>query len=79
MNYHLENMPSKVEDICDLCGGELFQRPDDNPETIKNRWKVFIEENQKILDFYEKQGKLVKIDARGNKDDVFQRIKKKFG
>ena len=46
---------------------------------LDNGLEVFIEENQKILDFYEKQGKLVKIDARGNKDDVFQRIKKKFG
>ena len=73
--YHLENMPSKKEGICDLCGGELFQRDDDKPEVIKKRWEVFCKENQSLLDFYESKGKLIKIDARDSKDEVLERIK----
>jgi adenylate kinase len=77
-NYHLENMPPKQDNICDSCSGELFQRDDDTPEVIKRRWQVFMDETHKLLDFYEKRGKLLKVDGRGNKDEVFDRIKTKL-
>lgn len=76
--YHLKNMPSKKRGICDVCGGELYQRPDDKPEVIRKRWEVFLKENQNLLDFYQKKGKLIKIDARGEKEIVFERIKDKL-
>lgn len=75
-NYHLENMSSEKEGICDSCGGELIQRKDDNPEVIKKRWEVFSNESKSILDFYQLKGKLVNIDGRGNKLEIFERVKK---
>lgn len=78
-NYHLDNLPPKKEGVCDLCKGELIQRKDDNPEVIKKRWEVFLKESQQVLDFYEKKGKLLKIDAAGDKEEIFEIIKEKIG
>jgi len=74
-NYHLETMPSKIENVCDFCSGSLTQRKDDSPEVINKRWEVFIEETQKILDFYQDKKKLIKVDGRGDKADIFERIR----
>jgi adenylate kinase len=73
--YHLVNMPSKVEGVCDVCGADLYQRKDDNPEVIKKRWEVFLQEGSKVVDYYKEQGKLLSVDARDDKDIVFERIK----
>jgi adenylate kinase len=77
-NYHLKNMPPKKTGICDACDGELVQRKDDTPEVIKKRWQVFQSENKNLLDFYRNSKKLFSVDARGNKDEVFARIKEKL-
>lgn len=51
--YHLEfNAPAKT-DVCDKCGGELYQRSDDNEETVANRLDVNIKQTKPLLDFYE--------------------------
>lgn len=77
-NYHLVNMPPKKDKICDSCSSELIQRKDDNPEVIKKRWEVFLNENKSLLDFYKEKNKLLTVDARGNKDQVFARIKERL-
>lgn len=77
-NYHLVNMPPKKDKICDSCSSELIQRKDDNPEVIKKRWEVFLNENKSLLDFYKEKEKLLTVDARGNKDQVFARIKERL-
>lgn len=77
-NYHLKNMPPKKDSICDSCGHELIQRKDDTPEVIKKRWEVFLSENKGLLDFYKKNNKLICVDGRGNKDEVFARIQDKL-
>ncbi len=51
--YHLVFNPPKVEGICDIDGGKLYQREDDNPETVANRLSVNIKQSKPILDFYE--------------------------
>ncbi len=61
--YHLTNMPSKVEGICDVCGGVLYQRPDDNEATIRNRMDVYMSNTAPVIDYYEGQGKLRRVDA----------------
>ena len=53
--YHLKNMPSKQEGICDQCQGELYQRADDNEETIKKRMAVYEENTAPIIDYYKEQ------------------------
>ena len=73
-NYHLINMPPKKEGICDLCGAELVQRRDDNPQVIKERINVFLKESKPLLDFYRDKNILMNIDARNDKDKVLNEI-----
>ncbi len=61
--YHIVNIPSKVEGVCDACGGELYQRADDNEETIKNRMDIYIKSTSPIIDYYGAQDKLKRVDA----------------
>lgn len=70
--YHIVNIPSKVEGICDHCGGELYQRPDDNEGTITNRMDVYYQSTAPIIDYYEKQGKVKRVDAGQHMDDVLK-------
>lgn len=76
--YHLVNMPSKKEGVCDACGGPLYQRKDDNPDVIKKRLEVFLKESKSVVDFYKERNKLITVDARKDKDDVFKQIKEKL-
>jgi len=61
--YHLISSPPKVPGKCDKCGGELYQRPDDTEETVKERLKVFHDLTIPILDYYKKQNKLIKVNG----------------
>jgi len=61
--YHITNSPPKTPGRCDKCGGELYQRPDDREETVRERLRVFLVQTLPILDYYEKQGKLVRVDG----------------
>ena len=61
--YHVTNIPSKVEGVCDQCGGELYQRADDCEATVLNRLEVYNRQTAGLIDFYEKKGVLVRIDA----------------
>ena len=61
--FHIRNMPPRVDGICDVCGGKLIQRKDDQEETIRNRLKVYHKSAQPLLDYYKKQGQLVTIPA----------------
>ncbi|MBF0387337.1 MAG: adenylate kinase [Candidatus Omnitrophica bacterium] len=68
--FHLTNMPSKKEGVCDSCGSELYQRTDDNTETIMKRMSVYNEQTKPIIDFYKAQGKLKTVNADTGADDV---------
>lgn len=62
--YNRNSKPPKVEGVCDKCGGEIFQRPDDSLETVKQRLEVFYKNTSPLIDFYRRRGKL--IDITGN-------------
>lgn len=62
-NYHVTNIPPKRPGICDLCGSELQQRPDDREETIRKRLEVYRRETEPLIRYYERQGVLVRIDS----------------
>ncbi|QJA05721.1 adenylate kinase [Thermosulfurimonas marina] len=79
MMYHVIFKPPKVEGKCDACGGELYQRPDDNEETVRNRLKVYHESTAPLLDYYEKKGVLHRVDGLGSIDEIFERIVKILG
>ncbi len=64
--YHMRNKPPKKDKICDLCGGEVCQRADDNEATIRTRMDVYLKNTRPVMDYYKAQGKLEKLD--GDKD-----------
>lgn len=68
--YHLVFNPPKVEGVCDLDGGKLYQREDDNPETVSNRLKVNIKQSKPILEYYDQKGVLKNIDGSKDISDV---------
>jgi len=72
--YHIEHIPPKKEGICDKCGAELVLRDDDKPETVLNRLKVYHEQTQPLIDFYEKKGILKNVDGTVDMKDVFKAI-----
>jgi len=77
-NYHVTNMPPKKDMICDQCQVELFQRPDDNEATVRNRLKVYLNESESVLDYYKKQGKLENISGDLDSEEVFNIVSKKI-
>ncbi|MGB5926402.1 MAG: adenylate kinase [Dehalococcoidia bacterium] len=72
--YHITNSPPKTPGKCDRCGGELYQRPDDREETLKERLNVFLAQTVPILDYYEEQGKLVRVNGNLEMQGVARQI-----
>jgi adenylate kinase len=71
--WHVDFDPPSEDGICDNCGGELFQRDDDRPVTIRHRLEVYYEQTAPLIGYYAEQGILVGIDAMGPVDDVTER------
>jgi adenylate kinase len=71
--WHLDFDPPSTEGVCDICGGELFQRDDDKPETIRHRLEVYYEQTAPLVGYYAEARVLVGIDAMGPVDDVTER------
>jgi len=61
--YHIISSPPKTPEKCDKCGGALYQRSDDREETVKDRLSIFFTQTVPILDYYKKQGKLIRING----------------
>ena len=74
--YHIQFKPSKVEGVCDKCGGKLYQRADDKEETVLNRLKVYRENTMPLIDYYAKKGTLVTIEGVGSIDEIFAKVEK---
>jgi len=72
--YHVINKRPKKDMICDKCRGKLIRRADDYPKAIKKRLAVYNRETKPVLDYYKKQGKLIKIDGAGSIKVIFKRI-----
>jgi adenylate kinase len=73
--YHRTNLPPKVEDRCDRCGGELYQRADDQPKVVQRRLQVQQELLATLLDYYSEQGKLAKVDGEQEIDHVAKQMR----
>ncbi len=73
-NYHLERLPPKQPDRCDRCGGALKARPDDNPETIRNRLKVYEIQTAPLMEFYRVQGRLRAMSGEGGIEDQYRTL-----
>jgi adenylate kinase len=72
--YHEVDNPPKKKGVCDRCGGELYQRDDDKPETIKKRLLVYQNETAPLIDYYKKAGKLVEVVSEGGPEAVNKKI-----
>jgi adenylate kinase len=72
--YNMINSPPRVAGKCDKCGGELYQRPDDKPETVKKRLDVYFAETAPLIDHYRRQDKLSEIEGEGSVAEVTRRI-----
>lgn len=75
LSFHIVNIPPKVEGICDACGGELYQRPDDSEETIVNRLEVYNKQTESLISRYEKQGLLIRVDGDQGADNLGDEVK----
>ncbi|MCP1527794.1 MULTISPECIES: adenylate kinase [Bacillus] len=77
--YHLVFNPPAKENVCDKCGGELYQRADDNAETVSTRLEVNLKQTEPLLNFYSEKGYLANIDGAKHINDVYADIKGLLG
>lgn len=73
-NYHVKFKPPKVRNVCDQCGGDLYQRDDDSLETVIERIAVYKKQTEPLIKFYEEQGLLSTIDGNQEIDTVFKQV-----
>ncbi|MCL6667633.1 adenylate kinase [Streptomyces sp. NPDC101209] len=71
--FHVSYSPAKKEGVCDVCGGELYQRDDDSEETVRKRLEVYHTQTEPIIDYYKAQGLVVTISSLGPVDEITQR------
>ncbi len=71
--FHVANRPPRVEGVCDQCGGKLFQREDDRPESVRVRMEVYEKSTKPLIDYYTQRGLLVTIPSEGKPAEIFQR------
>lgn len=78
-SYHVSFAPSKVEGICDKCGGDLYQRADDSEETVKNRLGAYHAQTEPLIEYYKEQGAYFAIDGTQTIDKVYADVKAALG
>jgi adenylate kinase len=74
--YHVQNKPSKVEGVCDVCGGQVVQRPDDKEDVIRTRLEAYEQSTRPLKDYYKAKGPYVEVDGTGATEDVYGRLLK---
>ena len=74
-NYHVEFDPPKHEDVCDQDGSRLIQRDDDKPEVVRNRLKVYHSKTSPVIDYYDEQGLLRRLDGTRDQAEVHDHIR----
>lgn len=74
--FHVEFNPSKVEGVCDKCGGELYQRPDESEEAVQVRLNTYNKQTKPLIDYYTMKGTIININGDQPMEDVFKDIEK---
>lgn len=77
--YHVLNMPPEREGVCDKCGGDLYQRPDDTEETVLRRLEVYRKETEGLINYYKARKILAEVNADLSRDDTYGLILQKLG
>lgn len=70
--YHVSTLNGA--DVCPACGGKLIIRADDSEETVRERLRVYYKTTFPLIEYYQKQGKLITVDGNGSVDEVYSRI-----
>jgi adenylate kinase len=70
--YHVKSRPPRAEGVCDNCGGKLFQREDDRPESVRVRMAAYEKSTRPLIKFYQERGLLVPVIAGGTPEETFQ-------
>ena len=78
-SYHLKNNPPKKQGVCDLCGSELYQRADDNEQSIKVRLDTYDKQTSPLVQYYAEKGLVKDVNAMNDIDEIFNDIKKIIG
>ena len=73
-SYHIKNLPPKVEGVCDVCGGELYIRKDDNVDALKVRLENYHDQTQPLIDFYANCGLIATVNGDSSLENVFKAI-----
>lgn len=73
--YNIYSKPTKVEGVCDRCGGELTQRKDDNEESLKVRLDEYSNNTEPVIDYYEKKNMVSHINADASMDEIWSSVK----
>jgi adenylate kinase len=71
--FHVETKPSRQEGVCDNCGGKLYQREDDRPESIRVRLQAYDQSTAPLADYYQKRNLLLTVSATGSPKEIFER------
>jgi len=74
LSYHIEFNPPKKPGICDKCGDAIFRRDDDEPKAIKKRLEIYHQETEPLLEVYQKQGILYKVDGSKTIEEVYNQV-----
>lgn len=77
--YHVVFDPPATEGVCGKCGGQLYQRDDDNETTVKQRLEVYNGQTQPLIDYYKDKGLLRPVDGQGKIPEIFDRIVEVLG
>ena len=77
--YHVDTMKPQKEGVCDVCGGELYQRADDAAETVENRIEVYNSQTKPLIAYYEKAGNLHHYDGAVGADKLFEQTASLLG
>ncbi len=73
--YHESSRPPRAAGVCDQCGGQLYQRDDDQPEVVRKRLEVNLEQLEPLLEYYRQQGKLAEVDGEQEMESVGELLK----
>ena len=71
--FHMTTLPPKVAGVCDQCGGELQQREDDRPESVRVRMNAYGRSTAPLTEYYRRGGKLISVSAAGSPEAIFER------
>jgi len=77
--YNILTMPPKKEGVCDVCGGELYQRDDDQEATVRNRIAIYRKSTEPLVGYYDRNGSLRRMNGQGELDEVYARAREALG